>query len=74
MCFVTAYFIVLMCFLTGHVKVPGEFHDMVQTLIGILTGALGTIMSFWFSRQRISADDPSAPGTITSTSTTTKTP
>ena len=73
MCFVTAYFVVLMCFLTGHVKVPGEFHDMVQTLIGILTGALGTIMGFWFSRQRMSVDDPS-PGTFTSTSTTTKTP
>ena len=58
--FVLAYFIVLMCFLTGHVKVPGEFHDMTQTLVGFLTGGLGVILQFWFARQRIS--EPGANG------------
>lgn len=54
--FVLAYFVVLMLFLTGHVRVPGEYHDMTQTLIGFLTGALGVVMQFWFSRQRVSSD------------------
>lgn len=56
--FIVGYFNVLYVFLFGKVKVPGEFHDMVQTLIGILTGALGLIMNFWFSRQRSSSDNP----------------
>lgn len=52
--FVFAYFTVLMCFLTGNVRVPGEFHDMCQTLVGFLTAGLGVILQFWFSRQRAS--------------------
>lgn len=57
--FIIGYFVVLMLFLTGHVRVPGEYHDMTQTLIGFLTGALGVVMQFWFSRQRVSSDAPS---------------
>lgn len=59
--FIIGYFEVLVAFLSGHVRVPGEFHDMVQTLIGVLTGALGTIITFWFSRQRSSEADHSEP-------------
>ena len=54
--FIAGYFFVLFLFLSGHVRVPGEFHDMIQTLIGVLTGALGVIIQFWFARQRQSAD------------------
>lgn len=54
--FILGYFFVLFQFLFGRVKVPGEFHDMMQTLLGILTGALGTVIQFWFSRQRTSSD------------------
>ena len=52
--FIIGYFCVLDLFLFGKVKVPGEFHDMVQTLIGVLTGALGNVIQFWFARQRVS--------------------
>ena len=57
--FIVGYFLVLYLFLLGRVRVPGEFHDMVQTLIGVLTGALGLIMNFWFSRLRTSEPSPS---------------
>lgn len=56
MLFIVGYFFVLDAFLFGYVKVPGEYHDMMIALIGVLTGALGLIMNFWFSRQRASAD------------------
>ena len=59
--FIAGYFFVLFLFLSGHVRVPGEFHDMIQTLIGVLTGALGVIIQFWFSRQRVSTDHQTAP-------------
>lgn len=71
--FITGYFFVLFMFLLGKVKVPGEYHDMTQTLIGFLTGALSTVIAFWFSRQRTSSDDPH-PGTTTVTSSATVTP
>lgn len=58
--FILGYFFVLFQFLYGRVKVPGEFHDMMQTLLGILTGALGTVIQFWFSRQRASSDPQSS--------------
>lgn len=54
--FIIGYFFVLDAFLFGYVKVPGEYHDMMIALIGVLTGSLGMIMNFWFSRQRSSAD------------------
>jgi hypothetical protein len=54
--FIVGYFYVLWLFLLGHVKVPGEYHDMVIALLGVITGALGTIIQFWFARQRVSSD------------------
>jgi Zn-dependent protease with chaperone function len=54
--FIIGYFYVLMMFLSGHVRVPGEYHDMVIALIGVLTGSLATILQFWFARQRTSVD------------------
>lgn len=57
--FIGGYFFVLTQFLYGHVRVPGEFHDAIQTLLGVLTASVVTITQFWFSRQRDSA--PQAP-------------
>lgn len=55
--FIVGYFYVLNLFLFGSVRVPGEYHDMMIALLGVLTGALGLIMNFWFSRQRSSEGD-----------------
>lgn len=57
--FIIGYFLVMGAFLFGYVRVPGEYHDMMIALIGVLTGALSQIMNFWFSRQR----DSSTTGT-----------
>lgn len=59
--FIVGYFFVLGLFLFGIVKVPGEYHDMMIALLGVLTGSLSLIMNFWFSRQR-SSSDPQSTG------------
>jgi hypothetical protein len=68
--FILGYFFVLTLFLFGIVKVPGEYHDMMITLLGILSGSVGSLMNFWFSRQRTS-EDPIPPGTLASSSVVT---
>lgn len=57
--FVGGYFFVLSQFLYGHVKVPGEHHDALQVMLGVLTANVGTVMTFWFARQRISGPNQS---------------
>ena len=52
--FIWGYFYVLNLFLFGRVRVPGEYHDMMIALLGILTGSLSAIVGFWFNRQRAS--------------------
>lgn len=69
--FILGYFFVLTLFLFGIVKVPGEYHDMMITLLGILSGSVGSLMNFWFSRQRTS-EDPIPPGTLASSSVVTR--
>jgi len=54
--FIVGYFFVFTQFLYGHVKVPGEHHDAVQVMLGVLTAAVTSILQFWFSRTRMSAD------------------
>ncbi len=54
--FLTGYFFVLHTFLAGNVKVPADWRDTLQTLISVLTGAVMTIIGYWFSRQRQSSD------------------
>lgn len=56
--FITGYFYVLNLFLFGSVRVPGEYHDMMIALLGILTGSISGIIQFWFARQRSSGDTP----------------
>lgn len=62
--FIVEYFLVLRLFLDGHVKVPGEYHDMMIALLGVLTGSVMTIVTFWFNRQRTSTANPDDPQPI----------
>lgn len=57
--FIGGYFVVLGIFLLGYVKVPLDFKDAFMTLLGVITGSVGTVLSFWFQRQR--------PGSVTPT-------
>lgn len=50
--FIGGYFYMLYLFMMGHVLVPDSFKDMFLTLIGVLTAGVGTVLSFWFQRQR----------------------
>lgn len=59
--FIVGYFFVLSQFMYGRVKVPGEYHDMMIALIGVITGSLSTVVQFWFSRQRTSVDPHDSP-------------
>lgn len=52
--FLGGYFFVLHAFISGNVRVPTDWRDVLQTLIAVLTGAVMTIVGFWFSRQRTS--------------------
>lgn len=56
--FIGAYFFILIRFMDGGVKVPPEFKDAFTALLGVLTANVVQLMSFWFSRQRQSADPP----------------
>lgn len=56
--FIVGYFYVLNLFLFGRVRVPGEYHDMMIALLGILTGSISGIIQFWFARQRTSSETP----------------
>ena len=51
--FLLAYFAVLGAFMLGWVKTPAEWRDALIALLGVITGSVGTIMAFWFSRARI---------------------
>lgn len=55
--FIGGYFGLLLFFLLGYVKVPGDYKDTFQTLLGALTAGVVTILGFWFSRQRVSQDE-----------------
>lgn len=50
--FLCGYFAVLSLFLLGYIKTPPEWRDALIALLGVITGAVGTIMSFWFARSR----------------------
>jgi hypothetical protein len=57
--FIAGYFFLLWEFMRGHVKVPVDYKEMFIALLGVLTAGVGTILAFWFSRQRPS----DSPGT-----------
>lgn len=50
--FLAGYFFVLACFLLGWIKTPDVWRDALIALLGVITGSVGTIVSFWFSRSR----------------------
>jgi hypothetical protein len=50
--FLVGYFGVLAAFLLGWIKTPATWRDALIALLGVITGSVGTIMSFWFSRGR----------------------
>lgn len=50
--FVGGYFVILGIFLLGYVRVPLDYKDAFMTLLGVVTGSVGTVISYWFSRQR----------------------
>ena len=56
--FITGYFIILDKFITGKVKPPVEYKDMIIALLGVLTAGVGMILAFWFQRVRSSMDGP----------------
>ena len=58
--FIGAYFFILIKFMDGGVKVPVEFKDAFTALLGVLTATVVNVISFWFARQRASAD-PAPP-------------
>jgi hypothetical protein len=54
--FVVGYFWTLRDFIHGNVKVPVEWKETLQTLLGLLSAGLLLILNFWFARQRSSTD------------------
>ncbi|MGH8235413.1 MAG: hypothetical protein ACREXP_00135 [Steroidobacteraceae bacterium] len=54
--FLGGYFAVMAAFLLGYVRTSPEWRDALIALLGVITGAVGTIMSFWFSRARPQGD------------------
>lgn len=50
--FIGGYFCILFLFLLGYVKVPIDFKDAFMALLGVVTGSVLNIISYWFSRQR----------------------
>ena len=56
--FSAGYFTLLFDFAKGNVHVPPAMEDSFKMLLVFLTAQLGTVVSFWFSRQRTSEEQP----------------
>ena len=50
--FLLGYFAVLILFVTGNIRTPPEWKEALIALLGVITGGIGTILAFWFSRSR----------------------
>lgn len=50
--FIGGYFAVLTIFLLGYARVQTEYKEALIALLGVITGGVGTVLAFWFSRQR----------------------
>ena len=50
--FLGGYFAVLFCLLAGWIKTPPDWKDALMVMLGVLTGSVGTIITFWFNRSR----------------------
>ena len=54
MLFIVGYFWLIFLFLDGHIRTPEGWKEALMALIGVLTAGVGQILSYWFSRQRVS--------------------
>lgn len=50
--FLAGYFVVLVLFLLGKIHTPEAWKDALVALLGVITGGVGIILNFWFSRSR----------------------
>lgn len=50
--FLGGYFWLLYSFMSGNVRVPLDYKEAFIALLGVLTAGVGTIMAYWFQRQR----------------------
>ena len=50
--FLLGYFSILYMFLGGYVKADMGWKEAIIALLGVITGSVGTVMAFWFSRSR----------------------
>jgi hypothetical protein len=50
--YIGGYFAVLFTTQLGYIRVPTDFKDSFNTLLGALTAGVLLILQFWFSRQR----------------------
>ena len=50
--FLLGYFAVLVLFLLGKIHTPETWKDALVALLGVITGGVGIILNFWFSRSR----------------------
>ena len=55
--FIGGYFVVLIMFMAGYVRVPADFKDAFTAVLGVMTASVVSILNYWFARQR-----PDAPG------------
>lgn len=55
--FLLGYFGVLAAILFGYISTPVEYKEALIALLGVITGGVGTILSFWFSRQRSTGNE-----------------
>lgn len=55
--FLLGYFAVLFAILFGYIKTPPEWKEALIALLGVITGGIGTILAFWFSRSRSTASE-----------------
>lgn len=50
--YIGGYFAMLALVLMGYIKTPEQWKDVLVALLGVLTAGVGTILAFWFNRQR----------------------
>lgn len=61
--FIAGYFIILKLFMTGDIRTPPEWKDVLTALISLLTAGVLLILQFWFSRSRpTGTQEPQPPG------------
>ena len=60
--FTAGYFTIVILMLTGYMAVPQGALAAFVALLGVLTAGMGTILAYWFSRQRQTAEPANPNG------------